>query len=83
MTAKKRYQSILAFKAGQVLLTRKNGADIGFKIKKLPSPSLIANGLQKHRFGDQVLKVDKQWFFVFKIFSRSAIGAGRSKGKVF
>lgn len=28
----------LIFKAGQVLLTRKNGADIGFKIKKAAAP---------------------------------------------
>lgn len=55
LTAKKLCQSILAFKAGQVLLTRKNGADVGFKIKKLPRPSLIANDLPNHRFGEQAL----------------------------
>ena len=38
LTAKKLCQSILAFKAGQVLLTRKNGADFGLKNKKAAAP---------------------------------------------
>ena len=53
LTAKKLYQSILSFKAGQVLLTRKNGVDVNSK--KLPRPSLIANDLTNHRFGEQAL----------------------------
>lgn len=53
LTAKKLCQSILSFKAGQVLLTRKNGVDVSFK--KLLRPSLIANDLTNHRFGDQAL----------------------------
>lgn len=53
LTAKKLCQSILAFKAGQVLLTRKNGGDVSFK--KLLRPSLIANDLTNHRFGEQAL----------------------------
>lgn len=48
LTAKKLCQSILSFKAGQVLLTRKNGVDVSFK--KLLRLSLIANDLPKHRF---------------------------------
>ena len=82
MTAKKLCQSILAFKAGQVLLTRKNGVDVNSK--KLSRPSLIANGLPKHRFRYLALsKPINKGFSRSTSLSRSAIGAGGGKGKVF